>query len=150
MPARQRPTARVGKKGAETEELAELTVPEVRRLLAIALPLPPGSIELGLACWLIRLACSSKWWCMRPIFKIKRAFNCCFRQSKRDLPAWKKCEGRSGPHREGTDVDQRADGMDRSACLVWHPKDAVINWDEIIPPGFHMFSRLCDVERIFM
>ena len=38
-----------GKKAAGTDELAGLTVPEVRRLLAIALPLPVRSPELRLA-----------------------------------------------------------------------------------------------------
>jgi len=36
-------------KGASDPELAELTVPEVRRLLEVALPLPPHSSELHLA-----------------------------------------------------------------------------------------------------
>src|SRR5450759_4455338 len=47
--ARQHPTARAGKKSAGTDELAGLTVPEVRRLLAIALPLPARSPEVRLA-----------------------------------------------------------------------------------------------------
>jgi putative transposase len=32
---------------------------------------------------------------------------------------------------------------------VWAPKDAVINWDEIIPPGFHVLPRRWVVERTF-
>ncbi|TMC15879.1 MAG: hypothetical protein E6J36_23025 [Chloroflexi bacterium] len=47
--ARQHPTARAGKKRTGTDELAGLTVPEVRRLLAIALPLPARSPEVRLA-----------------------------------------------------------------------------------------------------
>lgn len=42
------------KKSAETDELAGLTVPEVRRLLAIALPLPVRSPELRFAWSLFR------------------------------------------------------------------------------------------------
>ena len=37
------------KKNATEPFLAELTVPEIRRLLAVALPLPPRSPELRLA-----------------------------------------------------------------------------------------------------
>jgi hypothetical protein len=40
---------RRGKKSDETSELAELTVPEVRRLLEVALPLHTGSAALRLA-----------------------------------------------------------------------------------------------------
>jgi DDE superfamily endonuclease len=47
--ARQHSKAGAGKKSVGTDELAELTVPEVRRLLAIALPLPMRSPELHLA-----------------------------------------------------------------------------------------------------
>jgi transposase len=32
---------------------------------------------------------------------------------------------------------------------IWAPKDAVINWDEIIPPGFHVLPRRWVVERSF-
>jgi transposase len=32
---------------------------------------------------------------------------------------------------------------------IWAPKDAVINWDEIIPPGFHVLPRRWVVERTF-
>ena len=32
---------------------------------------------------------------------------------------------------------------------VWAPKDTVINWDEIIPPGFHVLPRRWVVERTF-
>ena len=32
---------------------------------------------------------------------------------------------------------------------VWAPKDAVINWNEIMPPGFHILPRRCVVERSF-
>jgi putative transposase len=32
---------------------------------------------------------------------------------------------------------------------VWAPKDAVINWDEIIPPGFHVLPRRWVVQRTF-
>ena len=40
--------ATTGERGLEAA-LAELSVPEVRRLLEIALPLPPASVELKLA-----------------------------------------------------------------------------------------------------
>ena len=43
-----------GKKSSTTDELAGLTVPEVRRLLAIALPLPVRSPEVRLAWSLFR------------------------------------------------------------------------------------------------
>jgi len=32
---------------------------------------------------------------------------------------------------------------------VWAPKDVEINWDEIIPPGFHVLPRRWVVERTF-
>src|SRR5260370_7465734 len=52
--AGQHQAPRAGKKSSAIDELADLTVPEVRRLLAIALPLPVRSPEVRLAWSLFR------------------------------------------------------------------------------------------------
>jgi hypothetical protein len=54
--ARRRPLASDGKKGGPEPFLAELTVPEVRRLLEVALPLPHRTREFRLAWSLWRRA----------------------------------------------------------------------------------------------